>query len=96
MKWERALFFHCPCRGLGTSSGCFYGENDAHFGVLMVDFMPMLVFWDRKSGLLGGKYVFLGEIMVHSGCFGKELWVKSCCTESENASPMGAQIIEKP
>ena len=96
MKWERALFFHCPCTGLGTSSECFYGENHAHFGVLMVDFMPMLVFWDRKSGLLGEKYVFLGEIMVHSGCFGKGLWVKSCCTESENASPMGAQIIEKP
>ena len=55
MKWEPALFFHCPCTGLGTSSGYFYGENHARFCVLMVDFMPMLVFWDRNSGLLGEK-----------------------------------------
>ena len=50
-----ASSFAARARVLGTSSGCFYGGNHAHFGVLMADFMPMLVFWDRNSGLLGEK-----------------------------------------
>ena len=59
MKWERALFFSCPCKVFLCTSWRYNGEIHGHFGGVIVE--SMLIF------------VFYGEIHAQFGVLGVEI-----------------------